>query len=294
MTDVISSPLKFHGGKQYLADRLWKLAPPHIHRVHPYGGGFGEGWNWPTEGYSEVYNDIDGRLTNFFLVLKDPGHFEEFKRQVEATPFSEFEWNRANAHSISPLALIGSAWRNGFTVSSGAMVAAAVEFFVLVRQSMAGRMDSFAPLSRNRVRRGMNEQVSAWLTAIDGLPAVHRRLMRMVILNQSALKVIRQQDGENTLFYADPPYLHETRTAKDVYEYEMSWMDHARLLVTLSRIKGKFMLSGYDSALYRLAEKKYGWRRHEWDLPNNAASGSTKRRMKEILLCNYDAPSAGK
>jgi DNA adenine methylase len=32
-----------------------------------------------------------------------------------------------------------------------------------------------------------------------------------VILNQPAIEVIRQQDGEATLFYLDPPYLHETR-----------------------------------------------------------------------------------
>ena len=276
----INPAIKWHGSKHYLAECIWALAPKHLHRVHPYGGAFNEGWNWPSEGYSEVYNDINGDLSNFFLVLQQGDLFAEFKRKVEATPFSQFEWDNARS-------TLGWAWRGGHTVGIGQMVSAAVSFFVLVRQSMAGRMDSFAPLSRNRVRRGMNEQVSAWLTAIDGLPAVHKRLMRMVILNMPALKVIRQQDGENTLFYLDPPYLHETRTAKDVYEFEMSALAHARLLVTLSRIKGKFMLSGYDSALYRLAEKKYGWHRHEFDLPNNSASGSSKRRMKEIVWTNY-------
>jgi len=41
------------------------------------------------------------------------------------------------------------------------------------RQSLAGRMDAFAPLSRRRTRRGMNEQCSAWWNAVEGLPAVH-------------------------------------------------------------------------------------------------------------------------
>ena len=40
------------------------------------------------------------------------------------------------------------------------------------RQSLTGRMDTFAPLSRRRTRRGMNEQCSAWWNAVEGLPAV--------------------------------------------------------------------------------------------------------------------------
>ena len=61
-------------------------------------------------------------------------------------------------------------------------------FFVRCRQSLAGRMKSFATLSRTRTRRGMNEQASAWLTAIEGLPAVrYARLSRVAILNHSPL-----------------------------------------------------------------------------------------------------------
>jgi len=50
----------------------------------------------------------------------------------------------------------------------------------------------------------MNEQVSSWLNAIEGLPAVHARLQRVVILNQPGLEVIRSQDGPSTIYYLDP------------------------------------------------------------------------------------------
>ncbi len=89
----------------------------------------------------------------------------------------------------------------------------AVWFFITCRQSLAGRMEDFAPLSRTRTRRRMNEQCSAWLTAVEGLIEVHGRLKRVVILNRPALEVIRQEDGPQTLFYLDPPYLHQTRAA---------------------------------------------------------------------------------
>jgi len=89
--------------------------------------------------------------------------------------------------------------------SGGQPVHDAVSFFVECRMSLAGRGDQFAPLSRTRTRRGMNEQASAWLSAVDGLRAVHRRLRRVVVLNRPAIEVIQGQDGPDTLFYLDPP-----------------------------------------------------------------------------------------
>ena len=34
-----SKPLKWHGGKHYLADRIIRLMPAHTHYVEPYAGG---------------------------------------------------------------------------------------------------------------------------------------------------------------------------------------------------------------------------------------------------------------
>ena len=103
--------------------------------------------------------------------------------------------------------------------------------------------------------------------------------------------MIRQHDGPATLFYLDPPYLHETRAAKDVYgRHEMSEADHRELLDTLLKCLGKVMLSGYPSALYDRALA--GWTRHTFDLPNNAAGGKTKGRETEVLWCNFRSGSA--
>jgi DNA adenine methylase len=152
---------------------------------------------------------------------------------------------------------------------------------------MAGRMNSFAPLSRTRTRRGMNEQASSWLTAIDGLPAVHDRLKRVVVLNRRDVDVIRQQDGPATLFYCDPPYVAQSRTAPNVYRCEMTDDDHYQLLTALATIKGKFILSGYDCEQYQRFQHLYLWNRTEVQLPNNAAGGDAKRRMTEVLWSNF-------
>lgn len=53
-----------------------------------------------------------------------------------------------------------------------------------------------------------------------------------------------------TLIYADPPYLHSTRTSKHRYKYEMTDLQHRRLLRRLLRSRANIILSGYPSALY--------------------------------------------
>ena len=265
----MDSCLKWHGGKAYLAKKIVAMMPPHIHYVEPYAGGLSVLFAKDPEGHSEVVNDINGDLSTFWRVLQNVDTWRDFQRIMQAVPFSAVEYQDASKSQV-------------FDTD----VDRAVAFFIRCRQSMAGRMDSFAPLSRNRTRRGMNEQASAWLSAVDGLPAVHERLKRVVVLNADAVAVIRQQDGPNTLFYCDPPYLHETRTAPEVYEHEMSAIEHADLLDTLSRLKGKFLLSGYPSALYTRYAAIYNWKCVHFDLPNNSASGETKRRMTECIWSN--------
>jgi DNA adenine methylase len=244
--------------------------PSHVHYVEPFAGGLAVLLAKEPNGVSEVVNELHGGLTNFWRMLQDAGAFERFARIVAAVPFSEAEWNDAGDRLNDPDA-----------------VRRAVAFFVYARQSLAGRMGAFAPLSRSRTRRGMNEQASAWLNAIEGLPAVHARLKRGAIVGpKPAVKVVREQDGPGTLFYCDPPYLHSTRTAPDTYgPYEMSERQHRELLDNLRHINGKAMLSGYRSGLYdtMLAD----WTQHDFDLPNNAASGARKRRMMECLWCNW-------
>ncbi len=147
-------------------------------------------------------------------------------------------------------------------------------------------MKGFSGITKTRVRRRMNNEVSAWLTAVEFLPQGHARLKRVLILNRDALEVIRSQDGPATLFYLDPPYLHETRATTGEYLHEMSEADHAKLLGVLQSIKGKFLLSGYHSGMYDRAAAENGWRCHNFDMPNQAAGGKKKRRMVESVWCN--------
>lgn len=268
------TPLKMHGGKYYLAPKLAEIAEsvPHVTWVETHAGGLAVTFAKNPENVSEIVNDLDHTLSTFWAMLQHHATFQRLLLNVEATPFSELEFDRC-------LEILNTGSDDPVILSSA--------FFVVARQSLAGRMKTFTPATVRRTRRGMNAEASAWLSAIEGLPLVHARLKRVMILNRDALDVIRQHDSPDTLFYCDPPYLPETREAKRVYAHEMTYEQHQQLLDTLAEIQGKFMLSGYQNPFYQITADTCGWRRRDFDLPNNAASGKTKRRMIECLWTNF-------
>ena len=271
-------PLKWHGGKYYLAKKIVDLMPAHLHYVEPFFGGgavlFARNpedtalWLDDHKGVSEVVNDIHEKLINFWRVLRDSDKFCRFRRLVEATPISRQEWQSAHDHEYGKDS-VTDAWA----------------FFVDCRQSRSGMMSGFTSITRRRLRRGMNGTVSEWLSAVDGLPEIHTRLREVLIENMKAVNLIQREDTPNTLFYCDPPYLHETRTSKQAYHFEMTVEDHELLLDTLRQCQGKVLLSGYPCDLYD--KQLHDWNRHTFDLPNNAAGGDKKRRMTEVVWCNY-------
>jgi DNA adenine methylase len=268
----ISLPIKWHGGKSYLADQIIRLIPPHIHYVEPYFGGGSVLFNKPIElvdQHSEVVNDIYGDLINFWEVLKSKKLFPEFQRQVSLTPFSKHSWELSIENR------------------SGSRVERACNFFVRYRQSRQGLGRDFATMSRSRTRRGMNEQVSSWLSAIDGLQSAHERLSRVVILCEDAVEVIRREDSTDTFFYLDPPYLAATRVVDQAYSHEMDDEAHERLLTTLAKVSGKFILSGYDSPLYERFRSRSRWSRTDIKIDNKASSQKSKPTKTECLWRNY-------
>jgi DNA adenine methylase len=223
----VAGPLKWHGGKHYLAHRIVARMPRHLPYVEPFAGGLAvllardpadpRLWLTPHRGVSEVANDLDGRLVNFWRVLRGEDTFPRFVRRMEAMPLSRDEWHAAGDH-----------------VAGQDPVADAVAFFVRCRQSRSGLGKTFTPLTRTRTRRGMNGNASEWLSAVEALADVHARLRPVSLENLPALDLIRREDGPGTLFYCDPPYLHATRTSTAACgAFEMTEADHAELLAVL-------------------------------------------------------------
>ena len=89
---VLRPPVKWHGGKHYLAKRIISLFPPHKIYLEPFGGAASVLLNKiPVD--VEAYNDLDLRITRLFRVLQRKG--QEFVERLKFIPYSEYEFNNA-------------------------------------------------------------------------------------------------------------------------------------------------------------------------------------------------------
>ena len=205
----------------------------------------------------ETYNDLNSGLVNLFRVLRDKEQFPEFQRLCELTPYSREEFYDCRDKWESEADPVIQAWR----------------FFVVARMSFGGQFGSSFGTVIATSRRGMAVQCSMWLSAIEGLPEVHARLMMVQVENADFRVILDRYDTPDTLFYCDPPYVPDTRKAKK-YDHEMTEADHIDLVDLLLNIKGKCVLSGYPSPVYdRLTEA--GWIRKEFNTACHAA-GKTR------------------
>ena len=183
----------------------------------------------------ETYNDLDSELVTFFEVLRNSA--DELIRQVGLTPFSREELIKA----CTPEPNLSDLER-------------ARRFYVRARQTRTGLAQTS---SEGRwahcvltSRAGMAGAVSRWLGAVDGLPEIAQRLLRVQIENAPALEIIKRYDSSDTLFYLDPPYVHESRGDSNAYGNEMTDWDHIELGQALWKIKGRAVISGYRTGLY--------------------------------------------
>lgn len=260
----------WYGGKFNHLNWLLPLLPKATHYCEPFAGSAAVLLNREPAPV-ETYNDIDGEVVNFFRVLRD--RQEELIREIGLTPFSREELRIAAEESIDDLSELERARR----------------FFVRARQVRTGLAQTASAgrwaHCKLTSRAGMAGAVSRWLGSVEGLSEIVQRLLRVQIENATAIEVIQRYDSEETLFYCDPPYPHDSRGDSYAYGYEMTDNHHRELAEVLASLKGKVALSGYRCGLL---DKLYkDWNRIE--SPTKQCL-SVKQPRTEILWTNYDVP----
>jgi DNA adenine methylase len=277
----LSPFLKYHGSKTELAQEFIDLMPPHNKFIDAFAGS-GAVLLGKTRVAMECLNDLNPILINCFTIIQNPNTFEAF---------------RATARSLlgpAPPPLPGEPdavkelWQTAVARLPNEQdpILRAVYYFIKHRLSMSGRGRGAAgPPRDGRLRRGMDERRSSYLTALDNLSATHRRLQDVCLSCRPAIDVIREWDAPDATIYVDPPYVPGTRAGRKVYEFEMDEAAHRELLDVLRKAKSWVLLSGYANPLYD--KKLADWARYEVDVANHGASGQTKRRMTEVLWCNF-------
>ena len=266
----LRSPLWYYGSKSAMVGKILPLLPNCPRYVEPFGGGATILLARKPAAF-EVYNDIDGDVVNFFRVLANRKQFKEFYRCVAVLPYSRSLFNECQ-----------KTMRN-----EKDPVKRAVMWFVLARQSFLCSSQWGPAITLSR--RHMSAVVSSWLSGIEHLPEVHRRLQRVQIEQIDWRVILDKYDMPSTLFYCDPPYLLKPNTAT-AYKYNLTKKDHQELVERLLRVQGKVVLSGYSNPIYTALEDT-GWKRTDFkvlisvgrkrDL-NQQDRQSTKRRQPRI------------
>lgn len=86
--------------------------------------------------------------------------------------------------------------------------------------------------------------------------------------------------------YCDPPYLKSTRSFQgDIYKYEMTAKDHARLIKVLLSLPCPVAISGYSSKLYEISFGR--WRRIQFETVKHSGE-----KAIECVWMNYPEPIA--
>ena len=249
-SSVIKHPaIRYHGAKFRLAPWLISHFPSHRCYVEPFGGAAGVMLR-KERSYSEVYNDLDGEIVNFFCVLRDPLQREKLIELCILTPYSRTEFFKAYEPAADD---IERARRLVVRAHMGFGSAAA-----------CGWRTGF----RSDTKRNCATVQHMWMRLPENLAAVGQRFSGVLIENKNALEVIKQHDAETTLFNVDPPYVPQSRSGSQYYRHEMTILHHAELLQTLRSCAGAVVLSGYDSEFYN--DELNGWRK---ETKTSAASG---------------------
>jgi DNA adenine methylase len=259
----------WYGGKFSHLEWLLPLLPTCHHYCEPFAGSAAVLLNRAPSPV-ETYNDLDGEVVNFFLSLRD-----DKDRLIEAiglTPFSREEFSRACEvdPSLPPLER-------------------ARRFYVRARQVRTGLAQT-ASLGRwanckSTSRAGMSGVISRWLGAVESLPEIAARLLRVQIENRPAIDVIQLYDSKETFFYCDPPYVHGTRGDDKVYGHEMNDRQHRELADLLNSVSARVAVSNYACDLMDELYPSPCWRKA---VSPEKTIHSTKGKRAEVLWMNYD------
>lgn len=254
--EITRPALRYFGGKWRIAPWIISHFPEHVCYVEPFAGGASVLLR-KDESKAEVLNDLDGEIVNFWRVLRE--QTKAFIHAIELTPFSKEEANLAYLEASEPLER-------------------ARRMFIRSWQQRGGPRAQWRSGWRHTTGNGRSNSPAHDWAKTDHLWATAARLKAVHLENDPALTVIERYDRPNTLYYIDPPYLPEVRSArwsKTAYKHEMDQKAHQDLAAALKAVSGDVVISGYASPLYENLYK--GWERSERETMADSHLGAVYR-----------------
>lgn len=262
----MKTPISYYGGKQTMLRHILPLIPDHTLYTEAFCGGCAVMFAKPPA-EAEVINDINGELINFYAVAKCRPDL--LINKIQTTLHARDHYNRANDIYTHPdnYDAIDRAWA----------------VWALSKLSFASQLGgSFGfDLYGTCAQKVHN--------AKDGFTeALCRRLDRVTIEHDDALKIISRYDRPGAFHFVDPPYV-----GSDCGHYANTFNDDnlRSLLDSLTTIQGDFMLTMFPNDTIEAYATRHNWTIHRITRTISAAKSTiARRKQEEWIICNYPAP----
>ena len=220
-----TKPIGYPGGDWFIKDDILEVLVKSKcdTLVEVFGGSGVISMYAPRDVFKKIiYNDIDPLLVNFFTVLKEKP--TELSRKIALIPVSRETTNKyiemlktGEIHRLDP-------------------VEKAAVYFYIVRTTMFGKLDRFGPRASVNIATRIKRHAAL-------IPEYAKMWRDISIENMDFRNLIKKYNGENTVFYCDPPFLSTGDLKRDdFYRFTFTDKDMKDLLNTLSGINGKFVL----------------------------------------------------
>ena len=260
-------PFPYYGGKQGMSQLLVGLMPPHDVYIEPFFGSGAVFFAKPLVRH-QIINDVDDAVVNFLRVLRDQS--DELESVCRMTPHSRTEYEAAALDGDRPDDL-----------------EYARRFWVRVNQSFG---KSAGPRTGWSVTVARSQSIPASIRSRAGrfAPCADKLLSASIESTHAPDLIRRLAKTDETVIYADPPYLGSTRSnrsssAKAKGDYRADMLDddaHRELAEALHETPATVILSGYPGDLY---DDLYGdWWHHDVAVTVHSSNSSTTERDGRI------------
>lgn len=262
----LNPPFPRTGGKFQARERIVKHFPEHDKYVEPFVGA-GSIFFHKEPAEEEVISDLDAGLIDFFKLLPevDPDTCDMNPSK------SRFE------------DLVDEFVENGGRLKDKSKKHRVCGYLYIAKYCFSGEM-------RNWGYHG-KKQKAVFLR--ENWERYRERLRRTKILRQKASTVIEKEDGQEVLFYLDPPYPSETLNTSDekLTGYAGDHPEAPDIRELVDSIQGDWILSYPERKDIKEEFSQYNWRRVEFRYSSNVDEGGSPVGANELLISNMDIGS---
>lgn len=261
------------GGKRNLAQRIVEMLGDHRVYWEPFCGSMAVLMAKPPCAM-ETVNDLHADLINLARVIQDKKLGFQLYDKLSRTLCAEQFFRESKERWIS----IPQTDLNGQPD-----IVRAYDYFVASWMGLNGVSGTERCNYQFALRwcSGGGQGATRWTNVMNSMPAWHRRLQSVLILQRDAVETLDNiKDEEGTAIYCDPPYFEKS----DKYVHDFNADDHERLATSLKRFeKSRVVVSYY--AHPKLEQLYEGWSRVEVvgsrQSLRNATRGKKKKPRKE-------------